>query len=665
MTSNLAGHISIMSLVSSSKLKRASSRDGELHGDCPFCGGTDRFIVWEATNEWSCRQCVGANVPRKDAIEYVKRRDNCTFQDACAKLGITIEGKIPVRNSERKYSGLEDYATEKGVPVSVFSDAGWKEGSHKGRAGLIYPTYRLVNGEVKTIERIRFIDGDADKAKYMPLGDGDNAMMAWYGLKSALDMVQSDDSLPLILVNGEASERVAKYFKLPAFCKTGGENNIPADLLAELKEMVGSQRPIIIALDCDKHGAMVALKIEAQLKNIGMIASVIDLGLGDKGDCADFCKLYSDESYAELQTRYVRASVSKPTTAGEAADFIVQMSTGVIDPLINGRTIVNPYKIYHGLGGMAKYMPAGLMTLLIAMSGGGKTAWMEYIAEALAADGLGTVWFGNEFTPAQYHMRRIQRLSGQNVYDIETDTHKVYAPISWTEMLGFGVWLEENKLKTPDFMRKSPKQCPLSKAQLETIQWSSRLVNNWRGKIKYIAHNPFIEDALLDMTTHVLAERASGRSVELAVFDYLQMYHLKENSSGLNDHEAMLYKIRDWAVANQVHAIVASQINKDGANDQQEHDKLLTVKDAKFITDASANLVITLNTRYELGKEGRMVKRQMVVNNRTMYYGAANVVKNTGGELGAINQIADFEKLSWLNSGYTIEKLPMGNTKDE
>jgi hypothetical protein len=59
----------------------------EKYGPCPKCGGTDRFHVKESG--WFCRQCKKIEDNKGifyDPIEFVRWKDNCTFQQAVEKL---------------------------------------------------------------------------------------------------------------------------------------------------------------------------------------------------------------------------------------------------------------------------------------------------------------------------------------------------------------------------------------------------------------------------------------------------------------------------------------------------------------------------------------------------------------------------------------------------
>lgn len=62
--------------------KVASTRGGEYHGPCPFCGGTDRFVVQPEVGEtgwWGCPRHCGRS---GDGYDYIQARDNVSFPEA-------------------------------------------------------------------------------------------------------------------------------------------------------------------------------------------------------------------------------------------------------------------------------------------------------------------------------------------------------------------------------------------------------------------------------------------------------------------------------------------------------------------------------------------------------------------------------------------------------
>lgn len=216
--------------------------------------------------------------------------DSGSLYDLAERLKIPLESTYTARtaipDSNMPYHTLADYAALKGVPVEAFTKAGWTEPiPYDKRLAFEFPT-----GGGK---RYRFSDGKKPKFKSQT-----GYKACWYGLKIAAQIARANN-MPIILCNGEPSVIVAMHFKVPACAITGGEQpTIPAPLLDELKAVW--QGSIIIALDCDEAGRKAAAGKARILKAAGYVVKVIDLGLGDKGDLADTCKLHTDDTLAHL-----------------------------------------------------------------------------------------------------------------------------------------------------------------------------------------------------------------------------------------------------------------------------------------------------------------------------------------------------------------------------
>lgn len=234
-----------------------------------------------------------------------------SLYELAAALGIET-GAAPVADTKRAYKDLDDYAAAHGVPGDVLRAAGWQDAAaYQGRPALAFKT--------RTGLRYRFLDGE--KPPYKSVA---GYQSSWYGLERAL-MLAEETWLPLVLCNGEISTVVGQHYRVPACCITGGgERGIPDGLLAELKAR--HDGPVLIAMDCDGKGRQAAATIHAQLPT----ASIVDLGLGDKGDLADFCALHRDEAGVALVHRQ-SATPAQETRAGEPA-----LDTGPLAAAIQG-----------------------------------------------------------------------------------------------------------------------------------------------------------------------------------------------------------------------------------------------------------------------------------------------------------------------------------------
>lgn len=221
-----------------------------------------------------------------------------SLYELAERLGIEVpkarHQRHEVASTKRGYTGLEDYAKAHGVDIEIFQDAGWNETIYQQRRALSYPTHSGT--------RYRFIDGQ--KPTYI---NAQGYKACWYGLSKAVEKARAA-KVPLVLCNGEASTVTAQFFGLPACAVTNGEKRYPEGLIEELKQKWDGG--FILAFDCDDTGRRAAQDIAAQL--VGRAVAVMDLGLTDSGDLADFCKLHDIDTWKAFWK-----SAPKPSVASQ------------------------------------------------------------------------------------------------------------------------------------------------------------------------------------------------------------------------------------------------------------------------------------------------------------------------------------------------------------
>jgi replicative DNA helicase len=209
---------------------------------------------------------------------------------ALKALSDTLGFSLPEIDTERKktevtkkpYRDLKEYAEAHGVDADIFETAQWKRTTYQNRPALEFPT--------KNGKRWRFLDGNKP---YFISEAGYKA--CWYGLDKAIEKAERMGT-PLIICNGEPSVVVAQFFGFPACAKTSGEARLPDNLLKEIKDRWKGD--VLIALDCDKTGRKAAEEMLTQFAD--RAASIVDLGLTDGGDLADFCKLYDGDAFSQF-----------------------------------------------------------------------------------------------------------------------------------------------------------------------------------------------------------------------------------------------------------------------------------------------------------------------------------------------------------------------------
>jgi hypothetical protein len=140
-----------------------------------------------------------------------------------------------------------------------------------------------------------------------------------YKFPEAVD-IANKGGFPLVLCNGEASTVAAQSHGVAAFSVTGGgEKAMPEALLEDVRKAYTGE--IVIAMDCDSKGKTAAAALRTQLRSVGYKVRVVNLGLSDKGDLADFMRLWSAEDLYNLEDVYDIEFVSALPTIYSAADM--------------------------------------------------------------------------------------------------------------------------------------------------------------------------------------------------------------------------------------------------------------------------------------------------------------------------------------------------------
>lgn len=320
--------------------KKAMTNGGEYEGPCPFCGGTDRFLVWPTPpnkdrGAFWCRQCD----KKGDALTLIMEREQLSYPDACRQLGIMLDEQPssqrkpapkapkpvqelprPPDNPERKTPttikaiSFETLASSHGLALADLKKWNFGKTSRRNRSAVVFPT--------PTGSRWRFLDGNKPKYDSIP-----NYQRCWYGLdrrtvpegwSTALEIAQRQQT-PLILCNGELSTIKGIKSGLAAFSLAGGESGeFTPEQLAELK--AAWQGGIFVVLDGDTGGWASGMKRAMQLVREGFMVEVLDLGGVDGYDLADFCMDASGPAYIAL-LKCDRVEIPAPLPAPQ--EFVV------------------------------------------------------------------------------------------------------------------------------------------------------------------------------------------------------------------------------------------------------------------------------------------------------------------------------------------------------
>lgn len=536
-------------------LKR--QHNGSYRGACPYRSESDSngFVLTIHDGEHG-------------AFDDKARNESGSLYELAAKLGIETpkEGRVNVENSKRAYADLQDYAKRHYAPLEAFTAAGWENCQHQGKKSISYPTL--------TGKRIRFLEGDDKELKNPYRWEKFGSENCWYGLSRAV-RIANEKNVPLVFCNGEASTVVAQHFGLPAFCGTGGEGAMSDIMVAELQERWKGM--IYICLDCDEKGRLAA---EAVQETLGSNAVIIDLGLSDKGDLADFCGLHQGLAMNALKRI---AKAEKAAEKAEIESFIEFVSGNEIlsqfsqfvweQPELFGRVIKMPFASLRSAGGFAEYMTTKKIWLIGNTSGGGKTIFSETLCDEWNALGYNVIYVGDEWTPMELTARRIQRAA------------RAKNPVNYMNYLAYVAGARE-----------------FSDSELQEISLSMRAIREREGQTFYMQtvegskQIPFLEDILEAIASKIESLRAANVQVDVIVLDYLSLYETKGRANNLEEYKVGIFK--SYCKSLDVLGVSTVQVNKDAEDRVKNKGGFLTQHDLYWVRADKGNLISTMNRLY-------------------------------------------------------------------
>lgn len=531
-------------------------RSGEWRGNCPWKPGSD-------SKSMSVRFHDGEH----GTWAYHAGNESGSLYELAERLDIELpeNGRVHVNSTKVAYSELADYAQAHYAPLEAFEKARWQKTRYNNRPALMFP--------VQTGQRIRFLD---EEGGYIWSQDGGSN--CWYGLQRAVDMAYPD-ALPLVLCNGEASTVVAQWRDIPAFCGTGGEGAASETMIAELNDRWSGQ--IIIALDCDSAGHSAANNLQEALGR----GVIVDLGLTDKGDLADFCALHEDSTMAALKRL---AGLVKSEQQQQTAEFIEFVSIDTMlsrlsafvhdDPTLFGRTIQMPFASLREHGGFAEIMTTKKIWLIGNVSGGGKTIWSEVICDEFNASNHNVFYIGDEWSPMELTARSVQR-----------------------------AYVGEHVVTYEDYLRYADGRMDLTDNQRIDISRTIRVIRTRPGRTFYMrisegamqSHEnavPFLEDILQAVLYKIRDLRAADVQVDVLILDYLSLYLIRAVASNLEEYKVGLFKL--YCKTLDVLGISTSQVNKAAEDHSKMRGRYLSAHDLHYVRPDKANLITTMNRLY-------------------------------------------------------------------
>lgn len=276
-----------------------------------------------------------------------------------------------------------------------------------------------------------------------------------------------------------------------------------------------------------------------------------------------------------------------------------------------------PFKALHSFGGFCRVLAPGVMVGIVGMSGGMKTSFVETITDSWRQmDPNDVLWYGPEWNWEKMGDRAVQRYGGANLTDVMM--HELYL-----QEQARGLIVRDG--------------CALPKGVYEDSIRISHEIEQWAGMNHYIEQMDVDIDELLTGSAQRLADaKAMGRTIRIAVWDYLQLMDMRSARSEQERITTILGRLKAFCVENGLIGIVASQVTKTASGDAKENQKLLTSEAGQFFRGDKFNLVLTLNPQYD----GKLMTDR----------GYINVDKNSIGRTGAVEVFIKPSHFKWLDS---------------
>lgn len=296
----------------------------------------------------------------------------------------------------------------------------------------------------------------------------------------------------------------------------------------------------------------------------------------------------------------------------------------LVTPRAGYLPLIFPFNALHPLSGMAHVIPAGVLAGIVGASGGLKTSFLETITDAWRkVHGVDVLWWGTEWSYEQMADRAVQRYGGP----------------SMTDVMLHEIALAEDRMASEGGQVRLRRGKRLPQGMIELGQRiSGQIENVWGGKAHYI-EQPIsdVETLLTAMHERTDEQRAAGRDVRIAVFDYLQLldlYKARTESERITD---ILGKLKLFCQEKKLIGLVASQVTKTEAANMKEGNGLLAAESGQFVRSDKFNLVMTLNPVYD---GGMLTDR-----------GVINVVKNSLGQTRPIEVGINPARFAWVDVG--------------
>ena len=280
-------------------LNTKKKRGGEHSSPCPFCGGTDRFVIREEGSRAWCRKCEWGG----DYIQLLIDKEGYSFIEAAKAAG--QDHKISVKGKQQVKKVLELKHPSHGVPDKVYK-------------------YFTLTGDVHRVV-VRWDANDKGRlkkiiAQYNPYTGTWTKTNDLTPILYNLQMITGYDDI--YFVEGEKCVEVLRELGLAATTTAGGSSLATSFSGWQAKNQIFDPlhgKNVFILPDHDPAGKKYAEAAASEMVMIAKTVKVFDLpGLPVQGgDGADYLKRFkkSGDARKALENECRNASAFKPFTS--------------------------------------------------------------------------------------------------------------------------------------------------------------------------------------------------------------------------------------------------------------------------------------------------------------------------------------------------------------
>lgn len=337
-------------------------------------------------------------------------------------------------------------------------------------------------------------------------------------------------------------------------------------------------------------------------------------------------------SLASPQNGVVSVSSSRIEIASEWRKNVVSSDESLeeLDNILSGvftkklpRFVDFPFNRLHQFGGMAHVVSTRKMIYVTAVSGGGKTSFLEQMALNWMRQAYDVLIWGEEWSPIEYAMRAMQRAGGLNMTTLQRH-----------------IMFQADKQAG----KSNPRGIDLTgTGAIKNSLAQVRALRSITGRAHYLQNMRSLEQMGETLMYRVEELKAQGRDPLGFYFDYVQYGKRFIKGDSAYWAESIASTVKSWCAELDLVAIVMQQPKKS-ASDQARDGKMLDESSKQGSSDQQCNLDITLNPQFS---DDRTKTDHAII----------GVSKNSTGENGDVVCPVDWKHLLYEDTKESTAKV--------